>query len=129
MALILNGMQEQRALRSLTYVDNELGRLTAEEISNMLFWPNPTHLETLRLGSLKTNNYSLAILLSALKTNRKLICLDIEKITLYNSKLFEYLSQFLKTNKMIKNLRLSWNGFFPKQIIGIMNLIKRRKTI
>ena len=106
-----------------------MGKQTASEISSILFWPNPTHLETLRLINIKTTNFSMAILLSALKTNRKLMTLDLEKVSLNNSKLFEYLSMFLKTNKVIKNLRLSWNTFFPKQIIGVMNLIKRRKSI
>ena len=56
----------------------------------------------------------MTILLSALKTNRKLTSLDLEAVELNNSKLFEYLCMFLKTNKVIKSLRLSWNSLFPK---------------
>ena len=129
MALLLRGINDQRALRSLTYVDNELGRQTAEEISKMLFWPNPTHLETLRIGKVRTNNYSMAIVLAALKTNRKLVCLDLEQVQLSHAKLFQYLCMFLKSNKGIKNLRLSWTSLFPKQTVEVLNLIKRRKTI
>lgn len=95
----------------------------------MLFWPNPTHLETLKIGKIRTNNYSMAILLSALKNNRKLITFDLEQVQLSNGKLFDYLSMFLKSNKVIKSLRLSWTSLFPKQIVEVLNLIKRRKTI
>ena len=94
-----------------------MGKLTAMEISKILLWPPPTHLDTLRLINVKTTNFAMATVLSALKTNRKLLSLDLEAVEINNSKLFEYLCMFLKSNKVIKGLRLSWNSFFPKQII------------
>ena len=71
----------------------------------------------------------MLVLLSALKLNKKLLCLDLERIELTNSKLFEYLCLFLKQNKVIKSLRLSWNSFLPKQIVSVMKHIKRKKTL
>ena len=88
---MLQGLIEQRALRKLCYGENEMGPQTAEVISQILFWPNPTNLEYLKLNNLKTTSYSMAIVLSALKTNRKLVYFDIEKIPLTNAKNFDYL--------------------------------------
>ena len=129
MATLLKGIVDQRALRVLNYADNELGRETAEQISRILFWPNPTHLEKFILRNVKTNFYSIAIILSALKTNRRLIHFELEKVSLNNPKNFDYLCLFFKANREIKNLRLSWNSLLPNQIIEVMSLIKRRKTI
>ena len=129
MAQLLAGLSDQRALRNLSYSDNEMGPQTAEEIAKILLWPNPTNLERLSLKNLRTTNYAMAIVLHALKTNRKLVSIDIEKIQLNNGKNFEYLGAFLKSNKSIKSLRLSWCSFLPKQIVGVMNLIKRKKTL
>ena len=44
----------------------------AEQISKMLLWPVPYNLEELTLGKVKTTNFAMAIVLSALKTNRRL---------------------------------------------------------
>ena len=71
----------------------------------------------------------MAMILSSLKSNRKLIHFEVEKIALNNGKNFEYLSSFLKVNKAIKYLRLSWVNFLPQQIIEAMEIIKRRKTL
>ena len=106
-----------------------MGPQTAHEISKMLLWPNPTHLEKLSLRNLKTNSFAMAIILSALKTNRRLLSFEVEKIPLKNPKNFEYLCQFFKSNHHLKNLRLSWNNFLPQQIVDVMSVIKRRKTI
>ena len=46
-----------------------------------------------------------------------------------NPKNFEYLCQFLKANREIKSLRLSWNSLLPPQVIEVMSIIKRRKSI
>ena len=106
-----------------------MGSQTAEQFSKILLWPNPTNLEKFCLSNLKTTQYAMALVLNALKNNRKLVHFEAEKIVINNKQNFEYLCQFLKSNKSIKNLRLSWNSFMPKQIIEVMNLIKRRKTI
>ena len=106
-----------------------MGPLTAERISQILLWPNPTHLEKLSLSNLKTSSYALAIVLSAMKQNRKLICLEIDQIPINNTKNFEYLSQFLKVNRDIKSLKLSWCSFMPKQTVEVVTLIKRRKNL
>jgi len=50
-------------------------------------------------------------------------------MALNNGKHFEYLCLFMKSNKAIKKLRLSWVSFMPKQTVEIMGLIKRRKGI
>lgn len=98
-------------------------------MSKILLWPNPTHLETFKLCNVRTSGYAMNIVLSALKLNRKLLALDLEKVELNNAKLFEYLSMHLKNNKGIKSLRLSWCSLVPKQIVSLMNNIKRRKSI
>ena len=69
-----------------------MGPLTAERISQILLWPNTTQLEKLSLSNLKTSSYALAIVLSAMKQNRKLICLEIDQIPINNTKNFLYLS-------------------------------------
>ena len=73
MQTILAGLSEQRALKQLTYGDNEMGPKTAEEISKILLWPNPTNLEKLSFCNLRTTNYAFAVVLAALKSNRKLL--------------------------------------------------------
>ena len=64
--------------------------------------------------NLKTTSFAMAVVLAALKNNRKLITFEAEKIVINNKQNFDYLCQFLKSNKSIKSLRLSWNSFLPK---------------
>ena len=110
-------------------MDNELGPQSAGEISKMLLWPNPHCIDKLVLSNLRVTSYAMAMILSSQKGNRKLSIFEIEKIPLNNAKNFEYLCSFLKANKSIKVLKLSWVNFLPMQIIEVMNIVKRRKTI
>jgi len=71
-ALLLSSITNQRALKQLAYSENEMGPLMADEISKILLWPNPTNLEKLTINNVKTTNYAVAVVLSALKNNRKL---------------------------------------------------------
>ena len=68
----MGGIAELKELKRLNYSLNEVGPLVAEQISKMLLWPVPYNLEELVLGRVKTTNFAMAIVLSALKTNRKL---------------------------------------------------------
>ena len=79
-----------------------------------MLWPNPTNLEKLSICNLRTTSFAMAVVLAALKNNRKLITFEAEKIVINNKQNFDYLCQFLKSNKSIKSLRLSWNSFLPR---------------
>jgi hypothetical protein len=71
----------------------------------------------------------MAMVLGSMKTNRKIKRFGIHKIPLNNNRLYEYVLSFLKANKIIEALTLSWNNFLPKQLTELMLTISRKKTL
>ena len=79
----------------------------------MLLWPVPYNLEELALAKVKTTNFAMAIVLSALKTNRRLQKLALHSVSLQNNKLYEYVYQFVKNNKCLNSLAITWAYILP----------------
>ena len=79
---LIEGIKEKKELKKLTYSLNEMGPKVSNAISEMLLWPAPYCLEELTLSKVKTTNFSLAIVLSALKQNRKLLKFNLNQVNL-----------------------------------------------
>ena len=77
--------------------------------------------------NLKCTSFQLAIVLSSIKSNRKLKKFHIEKIECHNNAIYNYVLSFLKANKIVRSLQFSWTNFFPKQLAELMKEISRKK--
>ena len=113
---MLAGLSMQRTLRKLHIAKNEFGSLSASELVKILVWAPPLNLTDLLLEDLQTNDFAIANTFKILKQAKKLRKLQMSQITLCNGLIFKDLVNFIKSNKELTVLKLSWGGLQAAQL-------------
>ena len=71
----------------------------------------------------------MATVLAAMRKNKNLKSLKLNYIKLSNRKLQEYLKDFLKHNKEVSEIQLSWLSLAPIVLVDIARLITKKKNL
>ena len=112
-AAILSSLHHIKALKKITYVNNEMGRKSVLELNALLKGESGHQIQELRVASVKVAPLDLKLLLEGIQHSNGLKCLRLSKLQINDSVLVKELQQCVHSLPELRELNLSYQGFLP----------------